>query len=139
MKTIWIIDGAYLLKAATGRFDYFRLKALLTSLNGSELSEGYYLNSTTNPPSDQQDSFHTWLKLAPPKGPKLRVQLYKLKHLNVRCSECQEEFAKEVQKGVDVGIATLILKLAFQKKHDRLILSAGDGDFEDAIDYAKAN
>jgi uncharacterized LabA/DUF88 family protein len=138
MKTIWIIDGAYLMKAAPGRFDYLKLKALLTKLNGSELAEGFYLNSTPNPPTDQQDAFHTWLKLAPPKGPKLRIQLYKLKNMGVRCQVCGKEFHREVQKGVDVGTATLILKLAFQAQYDRLILSAGDGDFEDAIDYAKS-
>ena len=138
MKTIWIIDGAYLMKAAPGRFDYLKLKYLLTKLNGSDMAEGFYLNSTPNPPSDQQDAFHTWLKLAPPRGPKLRVQLYKLKQFNVRCHICSKEFHREVQKGVDVGIATLILKLASQQQYDRLILSAGDGDFEDAIDYVKS-
>jgi uncharacterized LabA/DUF88 family protein len=39
---------------------------------------------------------------------------------------------------VDVGIATLIIKLAAQNVYDRLILSAGDGDFEDAISYVKS-
>ena len=138
MKTIWIVNGAYMMKAAPGKFDYLKLKALLTKLNDSELAEGFYLNSTPNPPTDQQDAFHTWLKLAPPKGPKLRVQLYKLKHMTVRCQVCNKEFAREVQKGVDVGIATLILKLASQGQYERLILSAGDGDFEDAIDYVKS-
>ena len=38
---------------------------------------------------------------------------------------------------MDVGIATLIIKLATQNVYDRLILSAGDGDFEDAIAYVK--
>jgi hypothetical protein len=36
---------------------------------------------------------------------------------------------------VDVAIATLLIKLAVQKKYDRIILSAGDGDFEDAVQY----
>jgi uncharacterized LabA/DUF88 family protein len=40
---------------------------------------------------------------------------------------------------VDVGIATLIIKLAAQNVYDRLILSAGDGDFEDAISYIKSD
>lgn len=127
-----------MMKAAPARFDYLKLKALLVKHNGGEISEGFYLNSTPNPPTDQQDSFHTWLKLAPPHGPKLRVQLYKLKHMNVRCQLCGRDFNKDVQKGVDVGIATLILKMASQGQYDRLILSAGDGDFEDAIDYVKS-
>jgi uncharacterized LabA/DUF88 family protein len=44
-----------------------------------------------------------------------------------------------VQKGVDVAIATLIIKLAVQNVYDRLILSAGDGDFEEAISYVKSD
>jgi uncharacterized LabA/DUF88 family protein len=137
MKTIWIVDGAYLMKAAPGKFDYLKLKAALEKKNGEAFFEGYYLNSTPNPPTDQQDSFHTWIKLGPPKGPKMRVQLYKLKDLHCKCPQCGHEFERQVQKGVDVAIATLLIKLAVQKKYDRVILSAGDGDFEDAVQYVK--
>ena len=137
MKTIWIIDGAYLLKSAPGSFDYLKLKAFLESKNRSNFIDSYYLNSTPNPPTDQQDSFHTWLKLAPPDGPKMRVLLYKLKTMSNECPKCHEKFERTVQKGVDVGIATLMIKLAYQGHYERLILSAGDGDFEDSINYIK--
>jgi len=65
------------------------------------------------------------------------VQLYKLKDIHLRCPKCEYEFDRQVQKGVDVGITTLLLKLATQNQYERLILSAGDGDFEDAISYVK--
>jgi uncharacterized LabA/DUF88 family protein len=140
MKTIWIVDGAYLLQACKsfGKIDYLKLKEQLEAMNGGTLFESYFLNSTPNPPTDEQDSFHTWLKLAAPRGPKMRVQLYKLKEISVTCQTCGNNFIKPVQKGVDVGIATLILKLATQGQYDRVILAAGDGDFEDAIQYAKS-
>jgi nijmegen breakage syndrome protein 1 len=67
----------------------------------------------------------------------MRVKLYKLKDLHVHCPQCDNKFEREVQKGVDVGIATLIVRLAAQNQYNRLILSAGDGDFEDAIAFAK--
>lgn len=137
MKTVWIVDGAYLIKAAPGRFDYVKLKAELENQNGDPFYESFYLNSTPNPPTDAQDSFHTWMKLAPPKGPKMRVKLYKLKTLPCECPSCHHSFEREVQKGVDVAIATLLIKLAVQKKYERVILSAGDGDFEDAVEYVK--
>jgi uncharacterized LabA/DUF88 family protein len=138
MKTIWIVDAAYLLKAAApNQFDYLKLKNFIESENNGEITEAYYLNSTHNPPSDQQDGFHTWLKTAPPTGPKMRVKLYKLKIMQVQCPDCHKNIEKTLQKGVDVGIATLIIKLATQNQYERLILSAGDGDFEDAIDYIK--
>ena len=63
----------------------------------------------------------------------MRVQLYKLKDLRCDCPHCGDHFDRQVQKGVDVGIATLLIKLAVQEKYERVILSAGDGDFEDAI------
>lgn len=140
MKTIWIVDGAYLMYASRkyGKFDYALLKSCLEKELGSKFFESYYLNSTPNPPTDQQDAFHTFLKLAAPKGPHMRVQLYKIKNQNNECPKCAHKYERQVQKGVDVGIATLVLKLATQQKYERLVLSAGDGDFEDAIEYAKS-
>lgn len=139
MKTVWIIDAAYLFNYGKSRpFDYLKLKNEVETLNGAPLYESYYLNSTHDPSADTQ-AFHTWLKTAAPKGPKFRVQLYKLKNLYVRCPDCGHSFERQVQKGVDVGIATLIMKLAVQNQYDRLILCAGDGDFEDAISFVKSD
>ena len=134
MKSVWIIDGAYLFRAPA-RLDYVRLKECLERLNGARFYESYYLTSTSD---DQQNTFHTFLKSAPPRGPKMRLQLYPLKGMGCACPDCGHEFERRVQKGVDVGIATLILKLAFQGQYDRLWLCAGDGDFEDAIAYVKS-
>lgn len=140
-KTVWIADGAYLYNFGRTRangIDYLKLKAELTRANDAPIFEGYYLNSTPDPATDAQNAFHAWIKTAPPKGPKMRVQLYTLKDLHCKCPNCEQGFDRKVQKGVDVGIATLILKLAAQNVYDRLILSAGDGDFEDAISYVKS-
>jgi uncharacterized LabA/DUF88 family protein len=137
-EAIWMIDGAYLFSASPGKFDYLKLKSELENLNGGEFYESYYLSSTPDPPTDAQSAFHTWLKSAPPRGPKMRVQLYQLKSMSVVCPDCGNRFERQVQKGVDVGIATLTIKLATQDLYDRLILSAGDGDFEDAISYVKS-
>ncbi len=136
-RMIWIADAGYLIKACSGKFDYLKLKGLLEKECGGTFAESFYLNSTPNPPTDAQDSFHTWLKIAPPKGPKMRVKLYKLKDMHHQCPNCNHSFDRPVQKGVDVGVATLIVKLAAQDQYSRLLLSAGDGDFEDAIAFAK--
>lgn len=138
MKAIWVVDGAYLLKASPTQFDYMKLRKVLENRLKLSFYECYYLNSTPNPPTDRQNGFHTWLKSAPPRGPQFRVELYKLKDLHVTCPNCATEFERQVQKGVDVGIATLMIKLAYQGKYDCLVLSAGDGDFEDAISYVKS-
>ncbi len=140
MNTIWIVDGAYLFnygRTRPGGLDYLKLKNELIRLNEGPIYEGYYLNSSPDPATDAQNAFHTWIKSAPPRGPKLRVLLYPLKYMQARCPACGHSFERQVQKGVDVGIATLIIRLAAQNIYDRLILSAGDGDFEDAISYVK--
>lgn len=142
MKTVWIIDGGYLFNFGKSRpngFDYLKLKDELVKANGGQIYETYFLNSTPDPATDAQNAFHTWLKSAPPRGPKMRVQLYKLKDMHCACPGCATHFDRQVQKGVDVGIATLIIKLAVQNVYERLILSAGDGDFEDAISYIKSD
>lgn len=136
-RTIWIADAGYLIQACPDRFDYLKLKNVLEREVGEKFAESFYLNSTPDPPTDGQNSFHTWLKTAPPQGPKMRVKLYKLKAMHLRCPSCGNNFDKTVQKGVDVGIATLIVKLAAQDQYSRVVLSAGDGDFEDAIAFAK--
>jgi uncharacterized LabA/DUF88 family protein len=131
-RTIWLIDGAYLMRSAPGRFDYLRLRQEVEKALG-RVDEAYYLNSIQEE-TQQLLSFHTWLKSAPPKGPKIRVQLYRTKDLDFTCPcGCGVRSQRTVQKGVDVGLATLMLKLAHQNRYDRLILAAGDGDFEDAL------
>lgn len=138
-KTVWIVDGAYLFNYGRNRpFDYLKLKAEIVELNGGPIYECYYLNSVPDAATAGQNSFHAWLKSAPPRGPKMRVQLYGLKEFNTTCPSCNHQFQRSLQKGVDVGIATLIIKLAVQNVYDRLILSAGDGDFEDAIQFIKS-
>ena len=139
MKTVWIIDGGYLFSyGKTAPFDYLKLKNEIVRLNDGPIYETYYLNASSDPLADAQNAFYTWMKSAPPKGPKFRVQLYRLKDFHNHCPQCKHPFDRQVQKGVDVGIATLIVKLAAQGVYDRLILSAGDGDFEDAIACVKS-
>lgn len=138
--TLWLVDAAYMFNAQRSispnyNFDYLKLRNKLEETG--EIHRAYYLNSTQNPPSDAQGGFNTWLKTARPVGPQFIVKLYKLKDEDYRCPHCNECFTGQVQKGVDVGLATLIVKLAHQHNYDNLILSSGDGDLEDAIVHVK--
>lgn len=138
MRTTWIIDGAYIFNYGKARpVDYLKLKNELARLNGGPIQQCFYLNAVQDPPTDAQIAFHNWLKSAPPRGPKFRVQLYPLKEQGVTCPSCGHGHVRQVQKGVDVGIATLLVKLAAQDAFDRVILATGDGDFEDAISFIK--
>lgn len=139
-KTIWLIDAAYLFNAQRSvgpnyNFDYLKLRNRLEK--EGHIHRVYYLNSTQNPPTDAQNAFNTWLKTARPDGPQFIVKLYKLKEDEYRCPHCLSVQSEQIQKGVDVGIATLIVKLAHQQNYDNLLLSSGDGDLEDAIVHVK--
>ena len=131
-KNVWIVDGAYLFKSAPGRFDYLLLKKELEKQVGGHFMESYYFNSQGNNPAPSQESFNKWLKSAAPLGPKMIVRTYPLKQVTTRCAHCGETNERQVQKGVDVGIVTQLFKL--EKRMDRLILCAGDGDFADAVE-----
>lgn len=154
---LWLIDASYLFNAQDShykgfKFDYFSLRQVLEEKGGS-IWRAYYLNSVRGHHDDQhQDSFHNWLQLAPPNGPKIITKLYGLRTLTVRngyCFQCRQSvdvtcpnerrggthhnIGREQQKGVDVGLATLALTLA--NEYDTLLLSSGDGDLTDTIEH----
>jgi len=73
-----LIDAAYMFMSpqtiGSGfQFDYKKLRDRLEQ--DGKFFQVYYVNSTPNPPTDQQDAFHMWLKSAPPKGPRFQVRL----------------------------------------------------------------
>lgn len=139
-RTAWIIDGGYLYAYGRGRpFDYLKLKREVEALNGGPIAESYYLSSVPTQAREAQNGFHNWLKSAAPMGPQFRVQLYELKDMNCICPACGEGFGRPVQRGVDVAIATLMLKLTTQNRCERLILASGDGDLEDAVAHIKSD
>jgi uncharacterized LabA/DUF88 family protein len=140
VKTVWIVDGAYLFNHGRTRpFDYLKLKNELLRLNDGPLLESHYIAAQAGTGRDADGAFLHWMKSAPPRGPQFRVRLHALKDVQQQCPACNHEFVRPVQKGVDVAIATLAVKLAAQGVYDRLILAAGDGDFEDAVACVKSD
>jgi uncharacterized LabA/DUF88 family protein len=137
-RRLWLIDAAYMFMSQSTvgegyQFDYSKLRDKLEQ--DGKFFQVYYVNSTPNPPTDSQDAFHTWLKSAPPKGPRFQVRLFQLKTLHIECPQCRYAYDRRVQKGVDIGIATLALTLA--DRYDTLVLSSGDGDFKDMAEYVR--
>ena len=129
---IWIIDGAYLLKGAKGQIDFISLRRELQEWSipmknkfpTSRFDRIIFFNSSKD--DEKQQNFHSYLETMG-----FEVKLYGLKEMNVRCDCCNTNIKRQVQKGVDVGIATAILSLTDEYK--KLVLTAGDGDFIDAI------
>ncbi|MDO8428564.1 MAG: NYN domain-containing protein [Candidatus Diapherotrites archaeon] len=69
------------------------------------------------------------------KGFQLRLRILKSR---VRtCSSCKKREEYWVQKGVDVSLATDILRHAWQNTCDICILVSGDEDYKDAVECAK--
>ena len=87
---LWLIDAGYLFKAAQAHFrlDYLKLRQEIEK--SEPVWRAYYLNSTPNPPTDAQDGFHTWLRSAPPRGPKLITKLYELKQVRANKAFCEQ-------------------------------------------------
>jgi uncharacterized LabA/DUF88 family protein len=150
-RRLWLIDAGYMFNAqrTVGQdynFDYLKLRTKLEQTK--TIWRAYYLNSTPNPPLDAQDQFHSWLRCGPPRGPKIITQLHELKRVRADyayCEDCSQKvklrcpngnshrIMNRQQKGVDVGIATLAL--IHHEKYDALLLSSGDGDLLDAIEF----
>lgn len=56
-----------------------------------------------------------------------------MKRKTFNCSNCHQRSSDFVQKGVDIAVATLILKHSFQNLADVIVLFAGDGDFKEML------
>jgi uncharacterized LabA/DUF88 family protein len=148
---LWLIDAGYLFNAQRSggpgyQFDYLKLRRKLEETG--QIWRAYYLNSTPHPPTDAQDAFHTWLRSGPPRGPQLITKLYELKQVRADrayCDECAtrvnltcpngaaHHISNQQQKGVDVGMATLAL--IHRDRYETLLLSSGDGDLLDAVEF----
>ena len=77
--------------------------------------------------------FSLIFSVAPPNGPQYRIDLRELKRKKFHCRNCGAQSEDFVQKGVDISIATLILKHCYQNLADAIILFAGDGDFKEML------
>jgi uncharacterized LabA/DUF88 family protein len=126
-SAIWIIDGAYVLKGATGKIDYIALRRQLQDWAGVTFDRCLFFNSARADDRKQRE-FHNYLEKN-----HFTVYTYDVKEMRAECPRCEHRFGRLVQAGVDVGICTAILA----EKYDTLVLTAGDGDFVDALRVAK--
>lgn len=133
-RSLLIIDAGYLMKGCNkrGAIDYVKFVQVLEAELGGAFYEKFYLDSARDGQA-QNNPFHRMLRSPAPHGPNFRVELYGLK--KKECKKCKD--VTHVQKGVDVAIATLLLKHAFQNLADRIVLFTGDGDFKEALRIAR--
>ncbi|GLD94894.1 hypothetical protein PINS_up003519 [Pythium insidiosum] len=124
----------------SGRIAYMKLREMLERQSGCRFRECWFFDHEPirhKSPHQDQSPQYTALKLAPPHGPQFQLKLYAMKKYACHCRRCGHSFTQNVQKGVDNGIATKALSLAYENVCDRFILLAGDGDFYDSLNLIK--
>ncbi|EQC37352.1 hypothetical protein SDRG_05569 [Saprolegnia diclina VS20] len=143
-RNVLIIDGQYASIGARGlaggKIDFKLLRSTLETLVGAEFSECWYFDHepiSAKSAYQSQNPFISALKLAPPLGPQFQVKMYAMKKYKCHCPSCGHSFTQHVQKGVDNGLATKMLSLAYEDMADRIVLFAGDGDFYDTLDLVR--
>ena len=130
-KAIVFIDGSNLyhsLSENCNRFDvnYEALAQKLTE--GKELFRIYYYNIMRDADKNHQ-AYHDQQKFL--------SALYNTPYLEVKLGVSKQRGETSVEKGVDIMMATDLLKLAWEDSYDAAILVSGDGDFAYAVKTVK--
>ena len=130
-KAIVFIDGSNLyhsLSENCKRFDvnYEALAQKLTE--GKELFRIYYYNIMRDSDKNQQ-AYHDQQKFL--------SALYNTPYLEVKLGISKQRGETSVEKGVDIMVATDLLKLGWEDSYDVAILVSGDGDFAYAVKTVK--
>ncbi|MFH1072168.1 MAG: NYN domain-containing protein [Nanoarchaeota archaeon] len=112
------------------KIDYKKLIQVLTK--HTNLLRAYFYDGVSENILAKKKNFLEALQKA---GIQLRTKALKKKRMV--CEHCGHQTIKEVQKGVDVSLATDILRHGFQRTCDICIIVSGDEDYKDAIDLVK--
>lgn len=138
-KSVVLIDAENVLrswwayceeKKLTDKVDYLKLVEYLTK--DTNLLRAYFYDAVQEAIPVKKKSF---LQALEHKGIQLRTKV--LKNRGLFCENCGTTTIKQTQKGVDVSLATDILRHGFQKSCDICIVVSGDEDYKDAMDLVK--
>lgn len=138
-KSLILIDGENILKswqtycAENGlneKVDYTKLIKKLSE--GTNLLRAHFYDGVPEIVSLKKKNFLIALQH---KGIELKTRI--LKEKKHHCTACKNIDVRLVQKGVDVSLATDILRHAWQQTCEVCIIVSGDEDYKDAIQCAK--
>ena len=133
-KTICFIDNSNIFggqQAVGWRIDWSKFQNEIEK--DGQVWQTYFFASENDPPRAIQSSFYKFLK----EQLHWEVILYELGRKTIRCNQCQKEEAVPTEKGVDVGLATKMLMLAYNKAYETAILVAGDRDYLETVKFIK--
>lgn len=138
-KSLILIDGENVFRSwwnyckeneLNDNIDYLKLIKELSG--GTNLLRAIFYDGVPEIIPTKKKNFHSALQH---NGIQLRTKI--LKNRTHTCSNCNKKDIRQVQKGVDVSLATDILRHAWQKSCDVCIVVSGDEDYKDAIECAK--
>lgn len=138
-KSVVLIDGENILRSwwdycnkkdIKEKIDYIKLINKLS--RGTNLLRAYFYDGVPEKISTKKRNF---LEALEKQGVQLRTKILKEK-VQV-CSKCKNKDTRQIQKGVDVSLATDILRHAWQNTCNVCIIVSGDEDYKDAIECAK--
>ena len=138
-KSVVLIDAENVLKPwqkyctkmnLNEKINYSNLVKVLSQ--DTNLLRAYFYDGV---PEDIPIKKKNFLEALQKQGIQLRTKI--LKNRYHMCNNCNVPTLKSIQKGVDVSLATDILRHAFQQTCEICIVVSGDADYKDAIEVAK--
>lgn len=140
-KSVVLIDAENVIKpwqkycannGLTDKIDYIKLVDVLANEAETDLLRAYFYDGVPETIPLKKKNFLSALEK---QGIQLRTKI--LKSRTNTCSACGFTVQRCIQKGVDVSLATDILRHAYQKTCGVCIVVSGDEDYCDAINLAK--
>ncbi len=141
MRTIAFIDAAQFRPAVfTSRintqkkFDWILFKAWLSKIADATAKQNlglfdvHYFDCMTDTAQTTKEGFHSFLR-----NQGFQLHFTELHEKQKQCKECKNTYYEMEQKGVDVGIAITMVRLAYCNAYDQAILCSGDGDFAELV------
>lgn len=133
-KTICFVDNSNIFKgqeASGWRIDWSKFQNIVEQ-DGS-IWQTYFFGSEQDPPRAIQTNFYRFLK----SQLRWEVILYEMGQKTVHCNNCSCDATVPTEKGVDVGLATKMLMLGFNKAYETAILVSGDRDYLETVKFIK--
>jgi uncharacterized LabA/DUF88 family protein len=133
MKTVAFIDAAQFrpaivnqrLQIASGkRFDWSRFRRLMDDVMGEPVFDVHYFDCVRDAPGAGREAFHQFLR----NNLAFQLHFSEIKEKRRTCAVCRHAWTDPESKGIEVGIAVQMLKLAFNGGFEQALLCSGDGD-----------
>lgn len=136
-KTIVYIDNSNIYRGGkdTGWLpEYEKLMRFLEKLGGMVWDVHFFAIEETSPERTSTSDFFDYLQ----KGLGFTLHLFTYGFKSIRCVHCGRFSQLTVEKGLDVGMATQIMKDLHNDAFDTMILMSSNREYIDLMDYVRS-